>query len=141
MGVSINVELMLLVFVLFIVSIYVLNKWLYQPILGFMDARDDMIKNDLANIDGNDSEIARIDSEIQSILESARKEASNIKESATLEAKNEHAKNIERLKTENDNNLIVFLESMQKEKEALKTALLSQIPAFKASLNDKLKNI
>lgn len=106
-----------------------------------MDARDDMIKNDLANIDGNDSEIAHIDSEIQSILESARKEASNIKESATLEAKNEYAKNIERLKTENDNNLIVFLESMQKEKEALKTALLSQIPAFKASLNDKLKNI
>lgn len=141
MGVSVNEYLMLLVFVLFISSIYVLNRWLYQPILGFMDARDDMIKNDLANIDGNDSEVAHIDSEIQSILDTARKEASSIKESATLMAKEEYSKNIEQLKAENDKNLASFLESMQKERESLKSALLSQIPTFQESLNNKLKNI
>lgn len=141
MGVSVNEYLMLLVFVLFISSIYVLNRWLYQPILGFMDARDDMIKNDLANIDGNDSEVAHIDSEIQSILDTARKEASSIKESATLLAKEEYSKNIEQLKAENDKNLASFLESMQKERESLKSALLSQIPTFQESLNNKLKNI
>lgn len=141
MGVSVNEYLMLLVFVLFISSIYVLNRWLYQPILGFMDARDDMIKNDLANIDGNDSEVAHIDGEIQSILDNARKEAFGIKESAILVAKEEYAKNIEQLKAENDKNLASFLESMQKERESLKSALLSQIPAFQESLNNKLKNI
>lgn len=141
MGVSVNGQLMLLVFVLFIISIYVLNRWLYQPILGFMDARDDMIKNDLANIDGNDSEVVHIDGEIQSILDNARKEASSIKESATLMAKEEYTKNIEQLKTENDKNLASFLESMQKERESLKSSLLSQIPTFQESLNNKLKSI
>ncbi len=141
MGVSVNGQLMLLVFVLFIISIYVLNRWLYQPILGFMDARDDMIKNDLANIDGNDSEVAHIDGEIQSILDNARKEASSIKESATLMAKEEYTKNIEQLKAENDKNLASFLESMQKERESLKSSLLSQIPTFQESLNNKLKSI
>lgn len=141
MGVSVNVQLMLLVFVLFIAAVYLLNKWLYQPILGFMDARDDMIKNDLANVDGNDSEMEAIDNEIHSILDAARKEATAIKESATLAAKEEYAKNIEMLKTENDNNLNVFLESMQQEKEALKATLLSQMPEFQASIKNKLQHI
>lgn len=141
MGISLNPQLMALVFVLFIVSIYVLNKWLYQPILSFMDARDERIKNDLANIDGNDSQIAHIDGEIHGILDGARKEASAIKESALNEAKADYANNIERLKNENDTNLSARLQALQKEKEELKSALLAQLPTFQASLDKKLKNI
>lgn len=141
MGISLNPQLMALVFVLFIVSIYVLNKWLYQPILGFMDARDEKIKNDLANIDGNDSQIAHIDGEIRAILDEARKEASAIKESALNEAKADYANNIERLKSENDTNLSARLQALQKEKEELKSALLAQMPEFQNALNRKLQNI
>lgn len=141
MGISLNPQLMALVFVLFIVSIYVLNKWLYQPILGFMDARDEKIKNDLANIDGNDSQIAHIDGEIRTILDEARKEASAIKESALNEAKADYANNIERLKSENDTNLSARLQALQKEKEELKSALLAQMPEFQNVLNRKLQNI
>lgn len=141
MGISLNPQLMALVFVLFIVSIYVLNKWLYQPILGFMDARDEKIKNDLANIDGNDSQIAHIDGEIRTILDEARKEASAIKESALNEAKVDYANNIERLKSENDTNLSARLQALQKEKEELKSALLAQMPEFQNALNRKLQNI
>lgn len=141
MGISLNPQLMALVFVLFIVSIYVLNKWLYQPILGFMDARDEKIKNDLANIDGNDSQIAHIDGEIRTILDEARKEASAIKESALNEAKADYANNIERLKSENDTNLSARLQALQKEKKELKSALLAQMPEFQNALNRKLQNI
>lgn len=141
MGISLNPQLMVLVFVLFIVSIYVLNKWLYQPILGFMDARDEKIKNDLANIDGNDSQIAHIDGEIRTILDEARKEAGAIKESALNEAKADYANNIERLKSENDTNLSARLQALQKEKEELKSALLAQMPEFQNALNRKLQNI
>lgn len=141
MGISLNPQLMALVFVLFIVSIYVLNKWLYQPILGFMDARDEKIKNDLANIDGNDSQIAHIDVEIRVILDEARKEAGAIKESALNEAKADYANNIERLKSENDTNLSARLQALQKEKEELKSALLAQMPEFQNALNRKLQNI
>lgn len=141
MGISLNPQLMALVFVLFIISIYVLNKWLYQPIFSFMDARDKMIKDDLANVDGNDSQIAHIDGEIRTILDEARKEAGAIKENAQNLAKADYASNIERLKTENDANLSARLQALQKEKEELKGALLAQLPTFQASLNNKLKSI
>lgn len=141
MGISLNPQLMALVFVLFIISIYVLNKWLYQPIFSFMDARDKMIKDDLANVDGNDSQIAHIDGEIRTILDEARKEAGAIKENAQNLAKADYASNIERLKNENDANLSARLQALQKEKEELKGALLAQLPTFQASLNNKLKSI
>lgn len=141
MGISLNPQLMLLVFVLFIIAIYVLNKWLYQPILTFMDARDERIKNDLANIDGNDSQIAHIDGEIRIILDEARKEASAIKENALNAAKEDYATNIEQLKSQNDENLNARLKSLQEEKDALKSALLAQMSDFKTAVDRKLKNI
>ena len=141
MGISLNPQLMALVFVIFILSIFLLNKWLYQPILRFMDARDEMIKNDLDNASGNDSEMESINAERQNILESARKEATAIKEKALSEAKAEYEKHIEALKAENEKDLAGFLESMQKEKQSIKSALLAQMPEFKDSLNKKLQNI
>ena len=47
MNIGLNIELMLLVFCLFILCVFLLNQWLYKPILEFMDARDKMIKDDL----------------------------------------------------------------------------------------------
>lgn len=141
MGISLNPQLMALVFVLFIISIYVLNKWLYQPILNFMDARDEKIKNDLANIDGNDSQITHIDGEIRAILDEARKEASAIKESALNDAKADYANNIERLKSENDENLSARLKALQSEKDELKSALLAQMSDFQTAINKKLEHI
>lgn len=141
MGISLNPQLMLLVFVLFIISIYLLNKWLYQPIFSFMDARDAMIKNDLDNASGNEGEIEAIKGEIESILDSARKEATAIKEKAILEAKAEYDKKIEALKAENEKDLANFLESMRVEKDNIKSALLAQLPDFQKSLNAKIKQI
>ena len=141
MGISLNPQLMLLVFVLFILSIYVLNRWLYQPILNFMDARDAMIKNDLDNASGNEGEIVAIGSEIEGVLDAARKEATAIKEKAILEAKAKYDKAIESLKVEQEKDLARFLESMQKEKESIKSALLAQMPDFQKSLNAKIKQI
>ena len=141
MGISLNPQLMLLVFVLFILSIYVLNRWLYQPILNFMDARDAMIKNDLDNASGNEGEIVAIGGEIEGVLDAARKEATAIKEKAILEAKARYDSEIEALKAENEADLARFLESMQKEKESIKSALLAQMPEFQKSLNAKIKQI
>ena len=141
MGISLNPQLMLLVFVLFILSIYVLNRWLYQPILNFMDARDAMIKNDLDNASGNEGEIVAIGGEIEGVLDTARKEATAIKEKAILEAKAKYDEAIESLKIEQEKDLARFLESMQKEKESIKSALLAQMPDFQKSLNAKIKQI
>lgn len=141
MGISLNLELMLLVFVLFILSIFLLNKWLYQPILNFMDARDNMIKNDLENANSNDSSIESIHNEINDILQLAKKEATEIKEQAIEKAKLEYNKQIDEEKSANEKDLAIFLESLQEQKDELKKSLLLQIPEFQKSLSSKLKQI
>lgn len=141
MGISLNLELMLLVFVLFILSIFLLNKWLYQPVLNFMDARDNMIKNDLENANSNDSSIETIHNEINDILQLAKKEATEIKEQAIEKAKLEYNKQIDEEKSANEKDLAIFLESLQGQKDELKKSLLLQIPEFQKSLSNKLKQI
>lgn len=132
---------MALVFVLFIASVYLLNKWLYQPILAFMDARDKMISDDLANASSNDGEIEAIRAESASIIESAKKEATAIKEKAILEAKDKAFNKVESLKQSNEADLAKFLETLDSQKNELKNALIAQIPEFKKSLSNKIKQI
>lgn len=139
MGINLNLELMLLVFILFILSIYLLNKWLYQPILNFMDARDNIIKNDLENANSNDDEIKSIQKEINDILNQAKNEAVIIREQALEKAKQEYEKQIEEIKSANEKDLAVFLESMQEQKNKLKESLLTQIPEFQKQISNKLK--
>lgn len=139
MGINLNLELMLLVFILFILSIYLLNKWLYQPILNFMDARDNIIKNDLENANSNDDEIKSIQKEINDILNQAKNEAMIIREQALEKAKQEYEKQIEEIKSANEKDLAVFLESMQEQKNKLKESLLTQIPEFQKQISNKLK--
>lgn len=106
-----------------------------------MDARDAMIKNDLENASGNEDEIEAIKNEMANILESARKEATLIKEKAILEAKDKYNKHIDAIKQENEKDLANFLESMRIEKDNIKSALLAQMPTFQKSLNAKIKQI
>lgn len=141
MGISLNLELMLLVFFLFILCVILLNKWLYKPILEFMDSRDNMIKNDLENSNSNDSEIEAIQSEINIILDNAKKEAALLKERAHTQAKLNYDKNIQEVKNLNEKDLVNFMETIKKEKEELYQSLLTQVPDFKKNLNVKLKKM
>lgn len=141
MGISLNLELMLLVFFLFILCVILLNKWLYKPILEFMDSRDNMIKNDLENSSNNDSEIEAIQSEIDIILDNAKKEATLLKERAHAQAKLNYDKNIQEVKNLNEKDLANFMETIKKEKEELYQSLLTQVPDFKKNLNVKLKKM
>ena len=141
MNIGLNIELMLLVFCLFILCIFLLNNWLYKPILEFMDARNKMIKDDLESSSGNDSEIGEIKNQINTILENAKKEAAIIKEQAQLQAKDKYDKDIDEIKSKNEKELLSFIDSLKKEKDELKEALSLQIPDFKNSLSIKLKQM
>ena len=92
MNIELSLELMLLVFCLFLLCIVLLNQWLYKPILNFIDARDKMIKDDLESSSNNDSEIVEIQNKINNILDDAKKEAMLIKEQAQLQSKADYDK-------------------------------------------------
>lgn len=141
MNIGLNIELMLLVFCLFILCVFLLNQWLYKPILEFMDARDKMIKDDLESSSSNDAEIEEIKDQINTILENAKKEATTIKEQMQLQVKNEYDRKIDEVKSRNEKELASFIDSLKQEKDELKQALALQIPDFKNSLNIKLKQM
>ena len=141
MNIGLNIELMLLVFCLFILCVFLLNQWLYKPILEFMDARDKMIKDDLESSSSNDAEIEEIKDQINTILENAKKEATTIKEQMQLQVKNEYDRKIDEVKSRNEKELASFIDSLKQEKDELKQALALQIPDFKNSLNVKLKQM
>lgn len=141
MSIGLNFELMLLVFFVFILCIVLLNQWLYKPILTFMDSRNAMIENDLANTNSNQSEIDAINKEIEGILEVAKKEATSLKENAILRSKTHYEQKIQTIKDSQEKDFANFMKNLENEKQELQQSLMAQMPNFKKSLESKLKTM
>lgn len=129
---------MALVFVVFLILVYLLNRILYKPILSFMDARDASIRKDSEGIEGNTAEIKAIQKETEEILQQAKQEAALIKNKAHDLAKENADVRISQKKEELNRKYSEFMDNLEVERDKLKNALLSQIPAFKESLKAKL---
>ncbi|WP_299546543.1 FoF1 ATP synthase subunit B' [uncultured Helicobacter sp.] len=129
---------MALVFVIFLILVYLLNRMLYKPLLGFMDARDASIKKDSEGIEGNTADIKALKKEADNILQKAREEAALIKSKAHDSAKQIAEIKISEKKNELAQKYNVFMTNLEDEKEKLKVSLSSEIPLFKESLQTKL---
>lgn len=138
MSISINLELMILVFFIFITCIFLLNKWLYKPLLEFMDSRETMIKQDLETIESNHAETKKINEEINKIIENALKNANEIKSKAIVESKLIYDKKINEVKMLHERELLSFMKKLDIEKEELKNNLFESIPELKLCLTNKL---
>lgn len=129
---------MALVFVVFLVLIYVLNRILYKPLLNFMDAREASIRRDSEGIDCNNSEILKLKQEAESILKEAKKEAYEIKVKAKEEAKVASEKKIANKKEELNRKYSDFIDTLESEKKQLSNSLLTQVPLFREEVKIKL---
>ncbi|MDE5592096.1 MAG: DUF244 domain-containing protein [Helicobacter sp.] len=132
---------MALVFVVFIALVYLLNKVLYRPLLQFMDAREDSIKRDNEGIRGDMTEIKALQEEIERILESAKKEASLIKERAQQNAKQNAEMKIAQKQEELNNKYQEFILNLESQKSHLRESLFAQIPDFRQTLANKLSRL
>lgn len=141
MSITLNPYLMLLVFITFIVLIYLLNQWLFKPMLTFMNNRESSIERDLLSTQTHKSDTQHIEEEIAQILSLARKEAAQILEAATKEAKTAYENKMNAKKAENESKLAQYKQELQEQKAQLYTELLEQLPLFKTILNTKLKQI
>lgn len=141
MSITLNPYLMLLVFVTFILLIYLLNQWLFKPVMSFMSNRDSSIERDLSSTQNHRGDIQRIDEEIAQILSNARKEAAQILEAATKEAKATYEEKINAKKAENESKLTEYKKELQEQQTQLYNDLIEQLPVFKLALDSKLKQI
>lgn len=138
---DINPLLMGLVFVLFILSIFLFNSWLFKPLVAFMDDRSNSIRSDVGEISANEHEVKSILKESEDILDNARREASHTKEVAYNEAKKVVQSQIEARQKEIDGKMALFNTEMSTERVELKNSLLSQAPLFKESLKAKISRL
>jgi F-type H+-transporting ATPase subunit b len=125
----------------FLIMLVVLNKWLYKPLIKFMDDRDASIKKDLENAGKNTSDVDSLYKEAEAIIAKAKHEASSMREKATFDAKKLAEEKISSKRTELEREYSEFISSLESEKANLKNALLSQMPLFKESLKAKFSQL
>jgi F-type H+-transporting ATPase subunit b len=138
---DIHLSLMLLVAVVFLVLLFLLNSWLYQPLLRFMDERDKSIRKDLENVSSNTHEIDELRAKADAVIAQAKNEAAAMRAKTIEESKLLAQSKLEAKKEELESAYQAFLGELKKEEEQLKSELLSQMPLFKESLKAKFSQI
>ncbi|WP_277640694.1 FoF1 ATP synthase subunit B' [Wolinella succinogenes] len=141
MSLSVNPLLMLLVLVIFLTSAYLLNRWLFKPLLTFMDNRSISIKSDLQNIQSNSSEVASLNAEAERVLSQAKAEANLIREKAMESARAVAEQKISAKRDELEKKKREFMVGLEEEGVMLRNSLLSQMPLYRESLKAKLSQL
>lgn len=138
---DIHLPLMLFVLVLFLILLVLLNSMLFQPLIKFMDDRNNSIAKNLEaakSFSGNSDELnAKADENISN----AKNEAAAIRQKAIDEQKLLAASKVEMKQNELNKEYQGFLEKLTSDKESLKNELLSQMPLFKESLKAKFSKL
>ncbi|MGX3045670.1 F0F1 ATP synthase subunit B family protein [Helicobacter sp. T3_23-1056] len=133
--------LMLLVFVVFLITMILLNVWLFKPLIGFMDEREATLRKDLDLVSSSDTQVQEIQQQIQDILSTARNHSSEILQKATNDAKALYEANIQKKQEELAKKLQDFRVNLDKQKEASKKELLASLGEFEDALKLKIKQL
>ncbi len=134
-------SLMLIVLLIFLGLIVYLSKVLYQPLINFMDQRDNTIAKDRVESETLTGDAKSLQDEAEAILSGAKQEAIALKQSALEEATSEAASKISSKEAELDKAYSEFLDKLEKEREELQNGLLSQIPLIKEALKAKFTQL
>ncbi len=138
---DINPSLLIFTAVVFFTLIYFLNNILYQPLLGFIQKREDLLKSDLDNIAQDGGDVANSLEKANSLISDAKGEAANIKETAVAKAKDAAAKELDTAQSAIEAKYDAFVQELSGERTTLKKELVLNLPNYQNSLQTKLKNI
>ena len=138
---DLHLPLMLFVLVLFITLLVLLNNMLFQPLIKFMDDRDNSIAKDLEAAKGLSGNTDELNAKADEILSNAKAEAAAIRQKAIDDEKALAASKVETKQSELEQEYASFVEKLASNKEELKNSLLSQMPLFKESLKAKFSKL
>jgi len=138
---DISLGLIVLTAVVFFILVFLLNKWLYQPLLSFMQERQESIQRDLENAEANESGAQELLAKAEEIMQEAKSAAAAKKQAAVENAKAEIAQMIEAKKSELEKRYEEFLSELAKEEESVRSALISQAPLFKEAIKAKFNKL
>ena len=133
--------LMLLVFVVFIITMFLLNTWLFKPLIGFMDERENSLRKDMESAVSDDNEVKEIQEKIRSVLADAKAQASRIIEDAIDNAKADYDARMEKKTNEIQARLESFRADLESQKYQVRQELLADMAGFVSALKGKIQQI
>lgn len=136
-----NPQVMLVVFIVFMVTMFMLNKFVFQPLFACMDQREQKVTSDLELVTREDNELQRIENEIHEILSHAKTQAFTAKEEQVEEAKKSAGAKIERMQNENREKMDAFMAKLQESRDSMKNELRANIGDIESLLAAKIKHI
>lgn len=140
MDIKPNLQVMLLVFIVFLITMYFLNAFVFKPLLNFMQARDDKIKKDLDDAKKDDTELLAIEEEIKQCIEEAKIQAHKIIEAEIKQAKEAASTSLQKVRLENKTKLESYILAINENQSALKAELKSYLGDLESTLSSKIKN-
>ena len=138
---EINLPLVVLTAVIFLGLIAVLNSILYKPLLKFIDARNDAIKNDEESASKNTSDLGVYEAQIEQLISAARSEAGKIKQDAINAAKEAAAKIVSEKRGVLEADYDAFIQNLNAQKSDFRADLQQKLPELQAALEAKLARI
>ena len=138
---EINLPLVVLTAVIFLGLIAVLNSILYKPLLKFIDARNDAIKNDEESASKNTSDLGVCEAQIEQLIAAARNEAGKIKQEAINAAKDAAAKIVSEKRGVLEADYDAFIQNLNAQKTDFRADLQQKLPELQAALKAKLARI
>ncbi|PKM90128.1 MAG: ATP synthase F0 subunit B [Firmicutes bacterium HGW-Firmicutes-12] len=124
---SVNIHDMIWAIVNFLVLVAILNKFLYKPILGMLDARKLDIKSRLDEANDARNEAMQVKEEYTREMQNARIEAQEIITKATKLAENSKTGIIQEARVESEKVIKKAQEEIRLEKEKAKTELRNEV--------------
>lgn len=138
---EIDLPLVALTAVVFLALIAILNSVLYKPLLGFVDKRNQDVKNDEDSISKNTSDLSVFEAQVEQILSAARAEAGKIKQDAINAAKEAAGKITAEKRAELEVDYDAFVQNLQAQKNEFKAELMNSLPELRSALKSKLARI
>jgi len=130
---DLNIGVMLIEAGIFLVTMILLKKWLFDPLVAFMDEREKKLQQSLEMINANTENTKELEEEIEKVLAKAKKEAKAIRDEARAKAIAE----ANEIKAKRLAEIEAAKEELAKEIQAEKERILSELSGSK----DEIKNL
>jgi len=127
---SVNVHDMIWAIINFIILVAILNKFLYKPILGVLDARKQDIKNKLDEAADARNEAVQVKEEYTREMQNARQEAQDIITKATKLAEESKSGILNEARAESEKVIKKAQEEIRLEKEKAKAELRNEVASL-----------
>jgi len=137
---DLNIGVMLIEAGIFLVTLILLKMWLFDPLVKFMDEREEKLKKSLEMLNANSEDSKELEEEIKRVLETARKEAKAIRDEARAKAQAEANEMKAKRLAEIEEAKEILAKEIAKEKEKILSQLGTSKDEIKQLVENKIRN-